>query len=37
VGAALETLDLSFARDVEELCAADAQTRAFAEGALSRA
>jgi 1-deoxy-D-xylulose-5-phosphate reductoisomerase len=37
VGAALETLDLSPARDVEELCAADAQTRAFAEGALSRA
>jgi 1-deoxy-D-xylulose-5-phosphate reductoisomerase len=37
VGAALETLDLSFARDVEELCAADAQTRAFAEGALLRA
>jgi 1-deoxy-D-xylulose-5-phosphate reductoisomerase len=37
VGAALETLDLSPARDVEELSAADAQTRAFAEGALSRA
>ena len=33
----LETLDLSPARDVEELTAADAQTRSFAEGALSRA
>ena len=32
VAAALETLDLSPARDVEELTAADAQTRAFAEG-----
>jgi 1-deoxy-D-xylulose-5-phosphate reductoisomerase len=37
VAAALETLDLSPARDVEELTAADAQTRSFAEGALSRA
>jgi len=37
VGAGLETLDLSPARDVEELSAADAQTRAFAEGVLSRA
>ncbi len=37
VAASLETLDLSPARDVEELIAADAQTRAFAEGALSRA
>jgi 1-deoxy-D-xylulose-5-phosphate reductoisomerase len=37
VAASLESLDLSPARDVEELSAADAQTRAFAEGALSRA
>lgn len=37
VAASLESLDLSPARDVEELAAADAQTRAFAEGALSRA
>ena len=37
VAASLDTLDLSMARDVEELVAADAQTRAFAEGALSRA
>src|SRR5688572_7594704 len=37
VAAALETLDLSPARDVEELTAADAQTRSFAESALSRA
>jgi 1-deoxy-D-xylulose-5-phosphate reductoisomerase len=37
VAGALETLDLSPARDVEELTAADAQTRSFAEGALSRA
>ena len=37
VAASLETLDLSPARDLEELTAADAQTRAFAEGALSRA
>ncbi|MGH3083050.1 MAG: 1-deoxy-D-xylulose-5-phosphate reductoisomerase, partial [Gaiellaceae bacterium] len=37
VAAALETLDLSPAGDVEELTAADAQSRQFAEGALSRA
>src|SRR5262245_15216470 len=37
VAASLETLDLSPARDVEELTAADSQARAFAEGALSRA
>jgi len=37
VAASLESLDLSPAADVEELSAADAQTRAFAEGALSRA
>jgi 1-deoxy-D-xylulose-5-phosphate reductoisomerase len=37
VAASLESLDLSPARDVEELIAADAQTRAFAEGALTRA
>ena len=37
VAASLDTLDLSIARDVEELVAADAQTRGFAEGALSRA
>jgi 1-deoxy-D-xylulose-5-phosphate reductoisomerase len=37
VAASLDNLDLSIARDVEELVAADAQTRAFAEGALSRA
>jgi 1-deoxy-D-xylulose-5-phosphate reductoisomerase len=37
VAASLDTLDLSPARDVEELAAADAQTRSFAEGALSRA
>jgi 1-deoxy-D-xylulose-5-phosphate reductoisomerase len=37
VAAALETLDLSPAGDVEELTAADAQTRSFAESALSRA
>ena len=37
VAAALETLDLSPARDVEELTAADTQTRSFAEGALARA
>jgi 1-deoxy-D-xylulose-5-phosphate reductoisomerase len=37
VAASLETLDLSPARDVEELTAADSQARAFAEGVLSRA
>ena len=37
VAASLATLDLSPARDVEELAAADAQARAFAEGALSPA
>jgi 1-deoxy-D-xylulose-5-phosphate reductoisomerase len=37
VAASLESLDLSPAGDVEELIAADAQTREFAEGALSRA
>ncbi len=37
VAASLESLDLSPARDVEELTAADFQARAFAEGALSRA
>ncbi|HEU0305292.1 MAG TPA: 1-deoxy-D-xylulose-5-phosphate reductoisomerase [Gaiellaceae bacterium] len=37
VAASLASLDLSPARDVEELTAADAQARAFAEGALSRA
>jgi 1-deoxy-D-xylulose-5-phosphate reductoisomerase len=37
VAASLDTLDLSIARDVDELVAADAQTRGFAEGALSRA
>jgi 1-deoxy-D-xylulose-5-phosphate reductoisomerase len=37
VAASLESLDLSIARDVEELTAADAQTRAFARGALTRA
>ena len=37
VAASLETLDLSPAHYVEELCAADAQTRAFAQGVLTRA
>jgi 1-deoxy-D-xylulose-5-phosphate reductoisomerase len=37
VAASLENLDLSPARDVEELTAADSQARAFAEGVLSRA
>ncbi len=37
VAASLESLDLSPARDVEELTAADEQARAYAEGALSRA
>jgi 1-deoxy-D-xylulose-5-phosphate reductoisomerase len=37
VAASLDTLDLSIARDVDELVAADAQTRGFTEGALSRA
>ena len=37
VAASLETLDLSPAHYVEELCAADAQARAFAQGVLTRA
>jgi 1-deoxy-D-xylulose-5-phosphate reductoisomerase len=37
VAASLESLDLSPARDVEELTASDEQARAYAEGALSRA
>ncbi len=37
VAAALETMDLSPARDVDELLAADAEARAVAAGALSRA
>jgi 1-deoxy-D-xylulose-5-phosphate reductoisomerase len=37
VAASLESLDLSPARDVEELMAVDSQTRSFAGGALSRA
>jgi 1-deoxy-D-xylulose-5-phosphate reductoisomerase len=37
VAAALETLDLSPAGDIEELSAADEQTRSFAEGVLTRA
>jgi 1-deoxy-D-xylulose-5-phosphate reductoisomerase len=37
VTASLDTVDLSPAGDVEELIAADAQTREFARGALSRA
>jgi 1-deoxy-D-xylulose-5-phosphate reductoisomerase len=37
VAASLESLDLSPARDVDELTAADARTREFARGALSRA
>ena len=37
VAGSLETLDLSPARDLEELTAADSQARAFAEGVLSRA
>jgi 1-deoxy-D-xylulose-5-phosphate reductoisomerase len=37
VAAALEKLDLSAARDVEELSAADAHARAFAGGVLARA
>jgi 1-deoxy-D-xylulose-5-phosphate reductoisomerase len=37
VAASLESLDLSPARDVEELTAADELARAYAEGALSRA
>jgi 1-deoxy-D-xylulose-5-phosphate reductoisomerase len=37
VAAALETMDLNPARDVDELLAADAEARAVAEGALTRA
>jgi 1-deoxy-D-xylulose-5-phosphate reductoisomerase len=37
VAASLESLDLSPARDVEELTASDQQARLFAEGVLSRA
>ena len=37
VAAALETMNLSPARDIDELLATDAEARAVAEGALSRA
>jgi 1-deoxy-D-xylulose-5-phosphate reductoisomerase len=37
VAASLESLDLSPARDVEELTASDEQARTYAEGVLSRA